>query len=154
MRGGAAPGALPPVTGWVAARGDLGLGAAVLFAILFLWQLPHSLAIARLYADDYARAGGRGARRLWRARLGPRGAVRDPVPLATAALARDRASLRRRLCPCGCPRAPSRRPARDDVGATDRVVDRGARRRQPAAGGDRARRRGGFGDVGRAWRGT
>ncbi len=56
---GAAPGALPPVTGWIAARGDLGLGAAVLFAIVFLWQLPHTLAIARLYADDYARAGVR-----------------------------------------------------------------------------------------------
>jgi protoheme IX farnesyltransferase len=56
---GAVPGALPPVTGWVAARGDLGLGAAVLFGILFLWQLPHTLAIARLYADDYARAGVR-----------------------------------------------------------------------------------------------
>ena len=56
---GAVPGALPPVTGWVAAGGDLGLGAAVLFGILFLWQLPHTLAIARLYADDYARAGVR-----------------------------------------------------------------------------------------------
>src|SRR2546428_12116337 len=56
---GAVPGALPPVTGWVAARGDLSLGAAVLFAILFLWQLPHTLAIARLYAEDYARAGVR-----------------------------------------------------------------------------------------------
>jgi protoheme IX farnesyltransferase len=54
---GAVPGALPPVAGWVAARGDLGLGAAVLFAILFLWQLPHTLAIARLYREDYARAG-------------------------------------------------------------------------------------------------
>jgi heme o synthase len=54
---GAVPGALPPVTGWVAAGGDLGLGAAVLFGILFLWQLPHTLAIARLYAADYARAG-------------------------------------------------------------------------------------------------
>ncbi|HEV8307720.1 MAG TPA: heme o synthase [Methylomirabilota bacterium] len=54
---GAVPGALPPVTGWVAARGDLGPGAAVLFAILFLWQLPHTLAIARLYREDYARAG-------------------------------------------------------------------------------------------------
>ncbi len=52
----AIPGALPPVTGWVAARGELGVGAAVLFGILFLWQLPHTLAIARLYADDYARA--------------------------------------------------------------------------------------------------
>src|SRR5215813_3060932 len=56
---GAVPGALPPVTGWVAARGDLGLGAGVLFGVLFLWQLPHTLAIARLYADDYARAGVR-----------------------------------------------------------------------------------------------
>jgi protoheme IX farnesyltransferase len=54
---GAIPGALPPVTGWVAARGDLGVGAGVLFAIVFLWQLPHTLAIARLYRDDYARAG-------------------------------------------------------------------------------------------------
>jgi protoheme IX farnesyltransferase len=56
---GAVPGALPPVTGWVAARGEFGLGAAVLFGILFLWQLPHTLAIARLYAADYARAGVR-----------------------------------------------------------------------------------------------
>jgi protoheme IX farnesyltransferase len=54
---GAVPGALPPVTGWVAAREDLGVGAGVLFGILFLWQLPHTLAIARLYRDDYARAG-------------------------------------------------------------------------------------------------
>ena len=56
---GAVPGALPPVTGWVAARDDFGIGAAVLFGILFLWQLPHTLAIARLYRDDYARAGVR-----------------------------------------------------------------------------------------------
>jgi heme o synthase len=54
---GAIPGALPPVAGWVAATGELGVGAGVLFAILFLWQLPHTLAIARLYRDDYARAG-------------------------------------------------------------------------------------------------
>lgn len=54
---GAVPGALPPVAGWVAARGELGPGAGVLFAILFFWQLPHTLAIARLYRDDYARAG-------------------------------------------------------------------------------------------------
>jgi protoheme IX farnesyltransferase len=54
---GAVPGALPPVTGWVAARDDFAVGAAVLFGILFLWQLPHTLAIARLYRDDYARAG-------------------------------------------------------------------------------------------------
>jgi protoheme IX farnesyltransferase len=56
---GAVPGALPPVTGWVAAGGALGSGASVLFAILFLWQLPHTLAIARLFRDDYARGGVR-----------------------------------------------------------------------------------------------
>jgi len=56
---GAVPGALPPVAGWAAATGDFGAPAWVLFAILFLWQLPHSLAIARLYRDDYARAGVR-----------------------------------------------------------------------------------------------
>ena len=56
---GAVPGALPPVTGWVAARDDVSIGAWVLFAILFLWQLPHTLAIARLYREDYARAGVR-----------------------------------------------------------------------------------------------
>ena len=54
---GAVPGALPPVAGWAAARGDLALGAWVLFAVLFLWQLPHTLAIARLYREDYAAAG-------------------------------------------------------------------------------------------------
>jgi protoheme IX farnesyltransferase len=54
---GAVPGALPPVTGWAAARDDLGVGAWVLFGILFLWQLPHTLAIGRLYQEDYARAG-------------------------------------------------------------------------------------------------
>jgi len=56
---GAVPGALPPVIGWVAAREGFGVGAWVLFGILFLWQLPHTLAIARLYRDDYARAGVR-----------------------------------------------------------------------------------------------
>jgi protoheme IX farnesyltransferase len=56
---GAVPGALPPVTGWVAAREDVSVGAWVLFGILFLWQLPHTLAIGRLYRDDYARAGVR-----------------------------------------------------------------------------------------------
>src|SRR6266581_868627 len=56
---GAVPGALPPVAGWVASREAFGIGAWVLFGILFLWQLPHTLAIARLYRDDYARAGVR-----------------------------------------------------------------------------------------------
>jgi len=50
---------LPPVAGWAAARGDVTLGAWVLFGILFLWQLPHTLSIARLYREDYARAGVR-----------------------------------------------------------------------------------------------
>jgi protoheme IX farnesyltransferase len=54
---GAVPGALPPVAGWAAARGTLGPEAWVLFAIMFLWQIPHSLAIGRVYRDDYARAG-------------------------------------------------------------------------------------------------
>jgi protoheme IX farnesyltransferase len=54
---GAVPGALPPVIGWVAARGSVEVDAWVLFAIMFLWQVPHTLAIARLYRDDYAKAG-------------------------------------------------------------------------------------------------
>jgi protoheme IX farnesyltransferase len=54
---GAVPGALPPVIGWAAAEPTLGVGALVLFTILYLWQVPHFLAIAWLYRDDYARAG-------------------------------------------------------------------------------------------------
>jgi protoheme IX farnesyltransferase len=56
---GAVPGALPPVVGWVAARGTLNMEAWALFAILFLWQLPHSLSIACIYRDEYAQAGFR-----------------------------------------------------------------------------------------------
>jgi protoheme IX farnesyltransferase len=54
---GAIPGALPPVIGWAAATNDLSQGAWILFGILFLWQLPHFLAIAWMYREDYARAG-------------------------------------------------------------------------------------------------
>jgi protoheme IX farnesyltransferase len=54
---GAVPGALPPVIGWAAARGSIDGGAFVLFAILFLWQVPHFLAIAWIYREDYARGG-------------------------------------------------------------------------------------------------
>ncbi len=54
---GAFPGAVPPLIGWAAARGDIGLEAWVLFAILFLWQFPHFLAIAWMYREDYTRAG-------------------------------------------------------------------------------------------------
>jgi len=54
---GAVPGALPPMIGWAAARGTLDPAAWALFAVQFLWQLPHFLSIAWLYRDDYARAG-------------------------------------------------------------------------------------------------
>jgi protoheme IX farnesyltransferase len=54
---GAIPGALPPMIGWAAASGRLDPGAWSLFAILFLWQMPHFFAIAWMYREDYARAG-------------------------------------------------------------------------------------------------
>jgi protoheme IX farnesyltransferase len=56
---GAVPGAVPPLIGWAAARGSLDLGALALFLIVFLWQVPHFLAIAWIYRDQYARAGFR-----------------------------------------------------------------------------------------------
>lgn len=54
---GAVPGALPAVIGWSASRGDIALGGWTLFAIVFLWQIPHFMAIAWMYRDDYGRAG-------------------------------------------------------------------------------------------------
>lgn len=54
---GAISGAIPPVIGWTAVDGTLGLGAWVLFGILFAWQMPHFLAIAWMYRDEYASAG-------------------------------------------------------------------------------------------------
>lgn len=54
---GGVPGALPPLMGWVAARGELTVEGWALFAIQFFWQVPHFLAIAWLYREDYARAG-------------------------------------------------------------------------------------------------
>ncbi|MEX1138823.1 MAG: heme o synthase [Bacteroidota bacterium] len=54
---GAVPGALPPVMGWTAAGGTLDLPVAVLFVILFLWQIPHFFSLAWMYRKDYARAG-------------------------------------------------------------------------------------------------
>jgi protoheme IX farnesyltransferase len=56
---GAVPGAVPPLIGWAAARGRLDAGALALFLIVFLWQVPHFLAIAWIYRDQYARAGFR-----------------------------------------------------------------------------------------------
>jgi protoheme IX farnesyltransferase len=54
---GAIPGALPPLIGWVAARGSYSLEGGLLFATLFFWQMPHFLAIAWMFRDDY-KAGG------------------------------------------------------------------------------------------------
>jgi heme o synthase len=56
---GAIPGAIPPMIGWAAARGSVGAGAWTLFAIVFLWQLPHFFAIGWMYREDYSRAGFR-----------------------------------------------------------------------------------------------
>ena len=54
---GALPGAMPPLIGWAAASGKLSLQAWVLYAMLFLWQFPHFMAIAWMYREDYSRAG-------------------------------------------------------------------------------------------------
>ncbi len=56
---GAIPGALPPLMGWTAARGEMGAGGLGLFGILLLWQIPHFMAIAWLYREQYAKAGFR-----------------------------------------------------------------------------------------------
>lgn len=54
---GAVPGALPPLMGWTAARNAVELEGVILFGILFLWQIPHFLAIGWMYKDEYANAG-------------------------------------------------------------------------------------------------
>src|SRR6202035_5367748 len=54
---GAFPGAMGPLLGWTAARGRIEWPAVALFAIIFVWQLPHFMAIAWLYREDYGRAG-------------------------------------------------------------------------------------------------
>jgi heme o synthase len=54
---GALSGAMPPLIGWAAAAGKLSFEAWVLYAILFLWQFPHFMAIAWMYREDYSRAG-------------------------------------------------------------------------------------------------
>ena len=54
---GAIPGALPPLMGWTSASNEITLGAWILFAMLFLWQFPHFLAIAWMYREQYAKAG-------------------------------------------------------------------------------------------------
>ncbi len=54
---GAVPGAIPPLIGWAAATGRVNFGGWLLFALMFAWQMPHFLAIAWMYRDDYAQAG-------------------------------------------------------------------------------------------------
>lgn len=54
---GAVPGAMPPLMGWTASANEITLGAWALFAVLFLWQFPHFLAIAWMYKEQYAKAG-------------------------------------------------------------------------------------------------
>src|SRR5205823_3217217 len=54
---GAFPGAMPPIIGWAAASGQLNVEAWILYAIVFLWQFPHFMAIAWMYREDYDRAG-------------------------------------------------------------------------------------------------
>jgi len=54
---GAVPGALPALIGWTASHGSVALGGAALFAIVFLWQIPHFMAIAWMYREDYGKAG-------------------------------------------------------------------------------------------------
>jgi len=56
---GAIPGAIPPMSGWTGAAGEIGPGAWILFLILFLWQHPHFYAIAWMYREDYRKAGYR-----------------------------------------------------------------------------------------------
>jgi len=78
---GAVTGAIPPMIGWVAVTGSLDIGAWVLGAILFVWQLPHFLALAWLYRDDY-RAGGF----VMLPSRDPRGALTAEVTLLTSLL--------------------------------------------------------------------
>lgn len=54
---GAIPGAIPPLMGWTAATNHIGVGGWIIFGILFLWQLPHFMAISWLHREDYARGG-------------------------------------------------------------------------------------------------
>lgn len=54
---GAVPGAMPPLLGWTAVTGSIGLPALVLFGIIFFWQIPHFLAIGLFRKEEYARAG-------------------------------------------------------------------------------------------------
>jgi protoheme IX farnesyltransferase len=79
---GAVPGALPPVMGWTAAGGSLDAAAGALFLLMFVWQVPHFLAIAALYGDDYKNAG----LKVLGQEAGPEAAGRQMVLYATLML--------------------------------------------------------------------
>jgi protoheme IX farnesyltransferase len=80
---GAFPGAMGPMLGWTAARGRMEWPAVALFAILFVWQFPHFMAISWLYRDDYARAGIRLTATLGDARYAARATVIQALFYAT-----------------------------------------------------------------------
>ena len=80
---GAFPGALPPLIGWTAARGVIEWPGVALFAILFVWQFPHFMAIGWMYRDDYARAGIRLTATLGDARYAARATVIQALFYAT-----------------------------------------------------------------------
>lgn len=93
---GALPGAMPPLYGWAAARGELGLEAWVLFAILFLWQFPHFHSIAWLYREDYERA----EIRMWSV-VEPEGKTLGRQIIASSALLVPASALPAALGMCG-----------------------------------------------------
>jgi protoheme IX farnesyltransferase len=98
---GAVPGAIPPLIGWTATGARLDHGAWLLWAIVFLWQFPHFMAIAWMYRDDYERAGylvlprGEARTRLvtWQTLLPLLGLILVTIPFGAAALLLDLAFL-------------------------------------------------------------
>ena len=117
------PGALPPLIGWAASHGSLSIGGAALFLIVFLWQIPHFMAIAWLYRDDYGKAGfpmlpvvepdGRRTGRqavAYAVALVPASLVPDGHRFERCAYTRRSRSCSARRC-CGWPFASPRREA-------------------------------------------
>ncbi|HEV2645312.1 MAG TPA: heme o synthase [Acidobacteriaceae bacterium] len=84
---GAFPGALPPLIGWTAARGIIEWPGVALFAILFIWQFPHFMAIGWMYREDYARAGIRLTATLGDARYAARSSVTQAIFYAVVMVA-------------------------------------------------------------------
>ena len=113
---GAIPGALPPMIGWAAATDTLSRESWVLFAIIFLWQMPHFLAIAWMFKDDYGRAGfpmlpvlepdGRSTGY----QVAAYASALLPVSLVPSLMGARPAGLLRRRAGAG-PRVPGRQPA-------------------------------------------